>query len=329
MRFLRPDLLQWWSVIPVVIAACGLHWRLTRAFRKSAAIDARFAPLSRRTTWRRDAAVVGGSTIAAAAIVFALMRPQALLAHRVPDYERQDLIVILDRSVSMHARDILPSRFSRATLELRNLLRQKPEEVDRIGLVGFADGSLVLSYLTGDVESVLFYLDWLDSESTVLFGTNIGAALESAMDVATKDHSRTRKRFLLVSDGEDYGSELGAALDVFRAEGYRVDCIGIGSDQAVPIPLNPSGDDDSYLRDDTGRRVTTTFAEATLTRVAAVTGGRYIRSATGGELARAMADVVTGDRRILGWRTATEYLELYPLGLAVAALAVAALCVLV
>jgi len=355
MRFLRPDLLQWWLVIPVLVASCGLHWRLTRAFRPS---TAQFAPLSRRTTWRRDATVLGGSVLAAAAIVFALMRPQVLLAHRVPEYERQDLIIMLDRSVSMRARDILPSRFSRATLELRNLLRQKPEGVDRIGLVGFADSSLVLSYLTGDVESVLFYLDWLDGESSTLFGTNIGAALRSAVDVAKKDDRPTRKRFLLVSDGEDYGTELNTALDRLRADGYRVDCIGIGSEQAVPIPLTPSdagpsslrepqarpeqgrgatgsgspragsrGED--YLRDDAGRRVTTKFEEATLVRVAATTGGRYVRSATGTELARAIGEVVKGDRRILGWRTATDYRDLYPVALAVAAVAAAALCFLV
>ncbi len=344
MRFLRPDLLRWWLVIPVLIASGGLHWRLTRAFRRSAAIDARFAPLSRRTTWRRAAAVAGGSVLAAAAIVFALMRPQVLLAHRVPDYERQDLIIVLDRSVSMHARDILPSRFSRATVELRNLLRRKPEGIDRIGLVGFADGSLVLSYLTGDVESVLFYLDWLDGESSALFGTNIGAALTSAIDVAKKDDRPTRKRFLLVSDGEDYGTGLKAALDTFRAEGYRVDCIGIGSEQAVPIPLTASGDEsstgsasprpasrgeDAYLKDDAGRRVTTTFEEATLVRVAAATGGRYVRSATGTELARALGEVVNGDRKIVGWRSATEYRDLYPAALAVAAVAAAVLCFLV
>ena len=344
MRFLRPDLLRWWLVIPVLIASCGLQWRLTRAFRRRAAINARFAALSRRTTWRRDAAVLGWSVLAAAAIVFALMRPQVLLAHRVPDYERQDLIIMLDRSVSMHARDIRPSRFSRATLELRNLLRQKPEGIDRIGLVGFADSSLVLSYLTDDVESVLFYLDWLDGESSVLFGTNIGAALKGAMDVAEKDDRPTRKRLLLVSDGEDYGTELKTALDALRAGGYRVDCIGIGSEQAVPIPLTSSGGDssagslspraasrdgDSYLKDDAGRRVTTTFEEATLVRVAATTGGRYLRSTTGTGLARAIGEMVKGDRRILGWRSATEYRDLYPVGVAVAAAAAAALCFLI
>jgi Ca-activated chloride channel homolog len=329
MRFLRPDLVQWWLVVPVLIASGWLHWRLTRAFRRRAPVEPRFVRLSRRSTWRRDVAACGAAVVAAAGIVFALMRPQLLLAHRVPDYERQDLIIMLDRSVSMRARDIAPSRFSRATLELRNLVRQKPEGIDRIGLVGFADSSLVLSYLTGDVESVLFYLDWLDEESATLFGTNIGAALKSARDVAMKDDRPTRKRFLLVSDGEDYGTELTTALDTFRADGYRVDCVGIGSDAAVPIPLTAGESDDSYLRDDAGRRVTTKFEEATLARVAATTGGRYVRSASGTELARAIADVVKGDRRLLGWRSATEYRDVYPVALAIAAAAAAALWFLV
>ncbi len=329
MRFLRPDLLQWWLVIPALVASCALHWRIRRAFRRRAAIDRRFVPLSHRTTARRDAAAFAAVVVAASAIVFALIRPQVLLARRVPDYERQDLIIVLDRSISMHARDIRPSRFSRATLELRNLLRQKPEGIDRIGLVGFADSSLVLSYLTGDVESVLFYLDWLDSESPALFGTNIGAALKSAMDVAQKDDRPTRKRYLLVSDGEDYGTELGTALAALRADGSRVDCIGIGADEPVPIPLTASDDEASYLKDDAGRRVTTTFEEATLMRVAAATGGRYLRSTSGAELARAIADVVKSERRILGWRSTTEYRDLYPAGLGVAAGAAALLWFLV
>ena len=108
----------------------------------------------------------------------------------------------------------------------KNLMENKMKLVralKALGLVGFADSSVVLSYLTGDVESVQFYLDWLDGESSTLFGTNIGAALKSAADVAKKDDRPTRKRFLLVSDGEDYGTELATALDTFRAEGYRVD----------------------------------------------------------------------------------------------------------
>jgi len=170
---------------------------------------------------------------------------------------------------------------------------------------------------------VLFYLDWLDEdprESSALFGTNIGAALKSARDVARKDDRPSRKRFLMVSDGEDYGTELREALETFRAEGLRVDCIGVGSDRAVPIPL-PSEGEETYLLDDAGRRVTTRFEEATLRRVATTTGGRFVRSTSGTELARAIADVAKGERTPIGWRTATEYRDLYPLGLAIAAVA--------
>jgi len=330
MRFLRPDLLRWWLVIPVLVASWAIHWRATRAFRARAPISTRFAPLSRRSTWRRDAGVLSTALVAAAALVFALMRPQVLVARRVAEYERRDLVVMLDRSVSMRARDVAPSRFSRATLELRNLLRQKPEGIDRIGLVGFADSAVVLSYLTGDVESVLFYLDWLDEDprdSAALFGTNIGAALTSARDVANKDNRPSRKQFLILSDGEDYGTELRDALQTFRAEGLRVDCIGIGSDRPVPIPL-PTEGEETYLRDDSGRRVLTTFEEATLRRVAASTGGRFVRSTTGSELARALADVAKTERRQTGWRDSTEYRDVYAAGLAVAAVAGAALWLL-
>lgn len=329
MRFLRPDLLSWWLVLPVVAACWALHARLRRGFRRRTAIDPRFASLSRRSGWPRDAAVLAFGAIAASAIVFALMRPQILLAARVPDYERQDLIVMLDRSVSMRARDLTPSRFARATRELRTLLRNKPEGIDRIGLVGFADSSVILSYLTDDVESLLFYLDWLDGDSTIFFGTNVGAALTSAREVARKDDRPNRKRFLLVSDGEDNGNELDAMLAAFRRDGYRVDCIGIGSDDPVPIPLAAADSEESYLRDDAGRRVTTTFSEATLRRVASATGGLSLRSTTGDELARAIPEAVRGDRRILGWRASTEYRDVYPYALGAAALAAVVLCFLV
>jgi Ca-activated chloride channel family protein len=251
--------------------------------------------------------------------VFALVRPQALLAARAPDYERQDVIFVLDRSASMRAHDVAPSRFRRATAEIRNFLRNKPDTIDRVGLVGFADASVVLSYLTGDIDSVMFYLDWIDEDPTALLGTNIGAALRSARDVAQKDDRQTTKLFLLISDGEDYGTELDNALTVFRDERRRVHCIGIGSDGEVQLPLRQVGDREELLRDDAGRTVTTKFEETTLRQIASTTGGRYMRSTTGGELARAIADIVRGERKQVGWRTTTGYRDLYRVGLAVAA----------
>jgi Ca-activated chloride channel homolog len=325
MRLLRPDLLNWSLAVPIVIALAALRVVCLRAIRRRSPIAARFAALSRRSTAARSLAAGACAAASVGGLVFALVRPQALLAARVPDYERQDVVFVLDRSASMRAHDVAPSRFLRATREIRAFLREKPDTIDRVGLVGFADASVVLSYLTADVESVMFYLDWIDDDPSALLGTNIGAALRSARDVAQKDDRPTRKLFLLVSDGEDYGTELDQALAVFRSEGRHVHSVGIGSDRDVPIPIGQSEGREVFLRDDAGRLVTTKFEESTLRQIAATTGGRYVRSTTGHELAGAIADIVRGERKLVGWRTSTEYRDLYPAGLAIAAAAGAAL----
>jgi Ca-activated chloride channel homolog len=328
MRFLRLEFVPWWELLPALVACWAVHYFYMRRVAHLARVAPRFAPLSRRSTWVRETAVLALSLTAAGALVVALTRPQALLAERLPEYERQDLIVMLDRSASMRAHDVKPSRFSRATSELQNFLRHKPDAVDRVGLVGFADASLILSYLTTDVDTVSFYLDWIDRDPQTLLGTDIGAALKSARDVASKDNRQTRKIFLLVSDGEDYGDALAKELAVFRTEGLRIHCIGIGSDQDAPVPIFEPDGRETVLRDADGKIVRTKFEEATLRQIAAQTGGRYIRSTTGAELARGLEDIVKGGRRIQGWRTTTEYRDLYPAGLAVAAAAGAILWLL-
>lgn len=328
MRFLALEFIRWWQVLPVLVACWALRYQYVRAVRRDQAIAPRFLRLSRRSTWMREAAVLGVSLLAAGALVVALLRPQVLLAERVPELERQDLIVMFDRSASMRAHDVPPSRFSRATQELTNFLQHKPEAIDRVGLVGFADASLILSYLTTDVDTVSFYLDWIDRDPQTLMGTDIGAALKSALEVARKDKKQTHKLFLLVSDGEDFGAELNAQLATYSAQGYHVHCIGIGSDTPAPIPLAQVDGKETYLRDEQGRIVKTKFEEATLRRIATVTGGRYIRSTTGGELARGLDEIVKGERRIVGWRTTTEYRDVYPAMLAVAGAAGAALWLL-
>lgn len=291
-------------------------------------VQPRFAPLSRRTTTAREVGVLALSLLAAGALVFALVRPQALLAERTPQYEKQDLIILLDRSASMRAHDIDPSRFSRAVIEIRNFLRRKPDAIDRVGLVGFADASLILSYLTSDTDNLEFYLDWIDRDTQTLLGTDIGAALKSAMQVAQKDDRRTPKTFLLVSDGEDYGTELARQLSVYRAAGFRVHCIGIGSDHEVPVPITAPDGRELELRDEQGQVVRTRFAEGTLRQIAAATGGRYIRSQTGGELAAGIDEIVRGERKQIGWQTTTEYRDLYPVGLGIAGAAGLALWLL-
>ena len=78
----------------------------------------RFAPRSRRSTTLRDIAILALTAISISLLVAALTQPQLLRERTEPEYERQALILILDRSVSMRAHDILPSRAERALIEI-------------------------------------------------------------------------------------------------------------------------------------------------------------------------------------------------------------------
>jgi Ca-activated chloride channel family protein len=325
VRFLRPEFAPWWQLLPVLLAACTIRFLYLRRQRRLTPVSPRFRPLSRRSTWVREAAIFSLTALAGGALVLALVRPQAQLTTRTPQYEREDLIIMLDRSASMRAHDIAPSRFARATEEIRTFLKNKPENIDRVGLVGFAGSSLILSYLTRDLDTVAFYLDWIEEDPQNFMGTNIGAALKNALEIARKDDRRTRKIFVLLSDGEDYGGELNRQLAIYRHEGHHINAVGIGSDDEVPVPeLLPDGREIA-LRDESGRIVRTKFEETTMRELASNTGGRYLRSRAAGDLTRALHEIEQGERKLVGWRTTIEYRDLYPGALALAAAALAGL----
>jgi len=159
LRFLEPGMARLLLALPLVFACWWLHVRAKRRFREQARISPLLQALSRLGTTRRDRGVLLATSLAVAALVLALMRPQLFLQLRVPEYERRDLVLLLDRSASMWAEDVKPSRFRRAVHEIKGFLQRKPEGIDRVGLVGFAGTSLVLSHLTRDMNALFFYLD--------------------------------------------------------------------------------------------------------------------------------------------------------------------------
>jgi Ca-activated chloride channel family protein len=318
VHFLRPDLLQWWLALPVVVVAWAVNYGYRQLVRRKARVATRFAGLSRRSTLIRGAAVLFTCLIAVGALIFALMRPQVFATQKTAELEQQDLVLLLDRSQSMRAHDIRPSRFTRATTEIENFLKKKPNTIGRVGLVSFAGAPIVLSYLTADIGIIGFYLDWADKDVKPQYGTNIGGALNLALEVAKKDNRPTKKIFVLISDGEDKGQELMDAVNKFRARGYAIHCIGIGSEDQVVVPVLDKTGKEVPLKDETGAVIKTRFEESTLKSIAQVTGGRYFRSTTGDDLIPAINGIVGQSRRIVGWKTSIEARELYPLGLAIA-----------
>jgi Ca-activated chloride channel family protein len=318
MRFLQPAAALWLLAIPAIWAACFAHRWFRERTRRISGLGARLGRLAPLTGLRRDVTILILFSVATVSLVFAASRPQ--LQMRTPEYESLDLL-LLDRSASMQAEDIRPSRFRRASLEIRNFLKSKPDVVGRVGLIGFAGSSLMLSHHTSDPDVLLFYLDWIEEDHEPLYDTNMTEALESAFDLARKDAPERPKVVVIVSDGEDHSGSLDETVAKFAAAHIPIYCIGIGSNAEVPIPAEVDGVR-QLLRDEEGAVLTTRFNEGTLRSIARAAGGRYFRSTTGGELGTALTDIARHERRIVRWKN-NEYRELYPWGLAMAAIALA------
>ena len=317
MRLLQPDQIVW----ALATLGVGLAWviRLSYKSRQRRRWPVR-GGVQRRTGWWRDTASLALGCLAVILLAGALTRPQRPSERQTATYEKQDLVLILDRSVSMRARDIAPSRFVRAVDEIRAFLEHKPVTLDRIALVGFAGTSVILSYPTSDLGSLFFYLDWVREDPATLYGTDMGAAIETALALAEREGTtRLPPIFVLISDGEDQGTSLERAIAGVRRGGIRLYTVGIGSNDSVPIPVRDDNGREDLLRNDEGDIVRTRFEERTLRRLASVTGGQYFRSSGGGELSRALGTVLDQERRVTGSVAQVEHRDLYPWLLAAAA----------
>lgn len=303
MKIIQPEMSLVFLLVPFLWVFWAITYRRRQRVRRQLIQRPVLSRISRISSVWRDRLVLVLATIAVSLLAAALMRPQIEMPYRVPEYEKHDLIIMLDRSLSMAAEDIPPSRFVRAKQEIRNFLIHKPEAIDRVALVTFAGTSLILSHPTRDIESILFYLDWIEEDDRPQYGTDIGAALESAMEVTRKDRSGNKKIYVLISDGEDYGTRLDQSLAAMRTESARIHCIGIGSAREVPIPMKVGLQTDG---------LTTSFRETTLRWVSQSTGGMYFRSSLGNELSTAMNRAVGKELQVRAWTAKREYRDIYP-----------------
>ena len=315
MSFLRPEYLKLGWALLAMTGWCGYALYTLRRARQqmSGAIQSLASRPS--SLWRRGMQMALGLAVLGC-LILALARPRTVHGRLVPQLRRIDAIILLDTSPSMRAQDIRPSRLYRAT-EVIGTFVQKKLAGDRIGLIAFANNSLVLSYLTSDPRNLLFYTDYLREQSAIQYGTNIGGALKSAMMVFSRQAEaepgmRQNKRVvILLSDGEDHGEELKIELRELVERHIPAYCIGIGSREGALIPVSEQNGQPKYLTGADGQPILTTFDESTIEEVAERSGGRYYRAQTGLEMNQAFSDIFVRAREITGYRQENEVRERY------------------
>ena len=185
-----------------------------------------------------------------------------------------DMIVALDCSKSMLAADIKPSRLDRAKREVTDLLHML--KGDRVGLVAFAGTAFLQCPLTVDYEAFHLFLTSLSPDFMPVGGTDIAAALSSAMD-GFDPESNSEKAVILITDGENTGEDPFDTVEKAAESGIKIFTIGVGQEGGVPIP----GGEEGFKKDASGQIVMTKLDEELLKQMAALTKGAYVRSVAG------------------------------------------------
>lgn len=296
MTFAHPSLLWFLLAVPFLaglpVLASWLRQRTMARFGKPELVEA---------------LIVGkpGAFRAARGVLFVLAIALALLALASPQYGSRtrilrrrgiDVVVALDFSKSMLARDVRPSRIDRAKAEVLQFIEGL--DGDRVGIVAFA-GETMEFPMTVDYSALALFFRDLGPYDMPVGGTAIARALEASRRLLNRasrpqrpdeseaeDPSARSRIVILITDGEDHEGDPIAVAHSLADENIRVYTIGIGTRTGEPIPTYaPDGTWTGYLRDDAGEVITTALTEENeqqLTEIAEATGGHYYAAGRGG-----------------------------------------------
>ncbi len=207
---------------------------------------------------------------AIAALIVALARPQGVEQISHSTTEGIDIVLALDISGSMLARDFKPDRITAAKEVAGSFIADRYG--DRIGLVVFAGEAYTQSPLTTDQGTLQTLLSRVRS-GLIDDGTAIGNGLATAINRLRESEAKS-KVIILLTDGINNMGEIAplTAADIAAAQGIRVYTIGVGSQGMAPYPAVDMFGQQSFVM------AKVEIDEQTLTQIAEKTGGKYFRA---------------------------------------------------
>ncbi len=245
-------------------------------------------------------------------MIMALARPQSRSSWKDIKTEGIDIVVSLDISLSMLAKDFKPNRLEVAKDVLKDFIDARPN--DKIGLVIFSGEAFTQCPLTTDHKIIKNMFN--DIKAGMLDqGTAIGLGLADGV-ARIKDSKAKSKVVILISDGVNNVGEIAplTAAEIAKTFGVRVYCIGVGSKGKAlqPVAIYPNGEMEyDYVDVD--------IDEATMTQVAKMTGGKYFRATDKESLENTYKEIDRLEKTIISEKSFTNKAEHF-LPLAIGAL---------
>ena len=208
-------------------------------------------------------------TIALSLIIIAIARPRSSESYERTDTEGIDIVLDMDVSTSMLARDFKPDRIGAAKDIAMEFIASRP--TDRIGIVVFAGESYTQCPVTSDRATLINLMKDIET-GLIDDGTAIGNGLATAV-ARLKDSDAKSKVVILLTDGVNNSGEITPAMaaEIAKTYGIRVYTIGVGAMGKAPYPMmTPMG---VRLVD-----VDVEIDEPLLRNIADQTGGKYFRA---------------------------------------------------
>ena len=303
MFFEYPYLL-WLLAIPVLLLALYL-WKELMERRPHLRV-------STITPWK-----AGGSTIlgivrhlpealrlaALCLLVVCIARPRSKSQMERIDTEGIDIVLAVDVSTSMLARDFKPDRLSAAKDISIEFIAQRP--TDRMGIVVFAGESYTQCPLTTDRATLINLMKEVQTD-LIEDGTAIGNGLATAV-ARMKDSDAKSRVVILLTDGVNNRGEVDPAMaaEIAKTYGIRVYTIGVGREGEAPYPVQtPWGMDVQMMP--------VQIDEDLLKQIAAETGGKYFRADDNTKLAEIYAEIGKMEKTRTTVDSFPVYKDLFP-----------------
>ena len=221
-------------------------------------------------------------TFALVMIVISIARPRSSEELSKVDTEGIDIVLAMDVSTSMLARDLTPDRINASKDIAIEFISQRPS--DRMGIVVFAGESFTQCPLTTDRATLINLMKEVQTD-LIEDGTAIGNGLATAV-ARLKDSDAKSRVVILLTDGVNNSGEVSpqTAAEIAKTYGVRVYTIGVGKEGMAPYPvMTPFGVQVQNMKVE--------IDEKLLKEVAESTGGRYFRATDNTKLAEIYSEI--------------------------------------
>jgi Ca-activated chloride channel family protein len=241
-----------------------------------------------------------------AAVIVAMARPRTIdETTRTVSNKGIDIVIAIDVSASMLARDLKPNRLKALKSVAAGFIRDRI--TDRIGLVEYAGESYTKTPLTSDKNIVLASLKSIEYNTIIEGGTAIGSGLATAVNRLKESRAKS-KVIILLTDGVNntgfidpkIASELAKEFEI------KVYTIGLGTNGMAqsPIGIRPDGSFQYGMQQ-------VEIDEALLKEIAKTTGGMYFRATSNTKLEEIYTQINELEKTDIEEFKYTNYTELY------------------